>query len=1106
MGFLVNGVSLPVFGEVAFRFGNLFALIIAIAFGPLWGTLSAVVASAGGVPHDVFLAAAEAFAVGWMVRRGLMPVSADLLFWLLIGAPCLAIVGFWIHGEPASLVWLRVAHQPTNGVLTAVLAEVLLMVWSRRLPGPRRLLPERRRRLRRQLAHWLALATIVPLLAVGLRSGRDISSTRLEDRQRSLVHTSDVVAQRLEDHLLRHRRAVEQTARFLEGENWEQLGLVSGQLESVRSAYPDFSTLLVAAADGAVRTGSPAIGPSGQTWWSANVSERGYFRRPMATGEPFISDVFLGRGFGSGAIIAVSAPVLGHSGQPIGVVEGSMDVRIFHDLARHVGLESTELLVLDRFERVLYSTHEARYPTLSDVADTTLGAALGEGLRANFTYERGEAQDRETLLVGRSDVGVAGWRVISQTRMGEVESAAQGSYLAVAFGLLAGIALATVVASGIAALVTRPLEQLARVVRRLDTDTTAPELPRVGSTAPRETAELVEGFAAMAVRLEHGYGQLRDILDEREALNWELEQVLADLDERVRERTHELAEARRRAEDLQEQYRSLIEGIEAIVWEFDLGEGRFTFVSRRVREISGREPEELYADPKLWRGILPKEHRREILGRVHDAIRRGQNHEIEYEIFTPDGERRWLRNVTRLLEGEQGRPRALRGVILDVTAIHRDQENQLRRRQLESVGTLAGGIAHDFNNLLTAILGNLGLADLAIQGGEPRHRISEHLESIGRASQKARDLSQKLLTFSKGGLPIQKPMPAEELFRNLDALVAGDSGIDADTELAPDLWLLRADRDQLRQVIEELIRNAVQAMPEGGQLRISARNVELGSGTGEPLDAPGLEPGRYVRMEVKDEGTGIARDDLAKVFDPYYTTKAGGRGFGLATAYSIVGNHGGHIEVRSSAGRGTVVILWLPAAGPSEVGSRPSAASSAEPGRVLLMDDEAAVLQVGQMMLRHLGWNVTTAREGREAVAAYGKALEAGHPFDLVISDLTVPRGMGGGEAIRRLRRIDPGVRAIVCSGYSNDPVMASCRRHGFVAVVAKPFSMAELKGAIAEAMAANPPTDDEMVPGQAVQGAAKPSAAAPDASLEEGEHGPSAEDVAGSPSTSAVL
>lgn len=387
-------------------------------------------------------------------------------------------------------------------------------------------------------------------------------------------------------------------------------------------------------------------------------------------------------------------------------------------------------------------------------------------------------------------------------------------------------------------------------------------------------------------------------------------------------------------------------------------------------------------------------------------------------------------------------------VFRDITERRKMQERLLNAEKIESLGVLAGGIAHDFNNLLNAIMGNIDLAMLSAGEGA---EISECLERADKATLRARDLTTQLLTFSRGGAPIRKAASITDLIRDSADFALRGSNSRSLFFFAVDLYKADIDEGQISQVVNNLVLNAAQAMPKGGTVRISADNVEI-----TPVSAGELKPGAYVRITVSDEGTGITREHLKRIFEPYFTTKAKGSGLGLATSYSIVRSHEGSIEVESEIGKGTTMRVYLPAALTAEAeGFMPSPpARSSGAGRVLVMDDEEAIRKTTGLMLKRLGYDAELAADGKEAAARYEQALRQGRRFDIVIMDLTIPGGTGGKEAMARLLEIDPLVKGIVSSGYSSDAIMANYRQNGFAAVLAKPYRSSDLAAALQKALA----------------------------------------------------
>jgi PAS domain S-box-containing protein len=406
--------------------------------------------------------------------------------------------------------------------------------------------------------------------------------------------------------------------------------------------------------------------------------------------------------------------------------------------------------------------------------------------------------------------------------------------------------------------------------------------------------------------------------------------------------------------------------------------------------------------------------------------------------------------VERLIEGNPapilvGKGNCVGAVLVfrDVTEKVRAEEQLLNGMKLESLGILAGGIAHDFNNFLAGILGNISLAKLSV---EPENKACGRLAAAEKAVLRAKELASKLLTFSKGGTPIRKPVPVEEIVKDSAYLAMMGSNCRCEFVLPEGLWPAIADAGQMGQVINNLVINAVQAMPGGGTLRIRAENAAI-----RQDEIPHVKAGDYVKIDVLDHGIGIPKENLAKIFDPFFTTKEKGSGLGLATSYNILKSHGGNIFAESTPGAGTAFHCYVPAVRGCVPGKETREGETAVrgKGRILVMDDEEMILDVAGGMLEHLGYEPFFARDGAEAILCYIHDLDAGKPFDAVIMDLTIPGGMGGEEAARKLLELVPDAKVIVSSGYSNDPVMAEYARHGFRGVVVKPYRIEELSRAL---------------------------------------------------------
>jgi PAS domain S-box-containing protein len=404
---------------------------------------------------------------------------------------------------------------------------------------------------------------------------------------------------------------------------------------------------------------------------------------------------------------------------------------------------------------------------------------------------------------------------------------------------------------------------------------------------------------------------------------------------------------------------------------------------------------------------------------------------------------------------EFGGKQAVVFTIVDVTELDRLRDEFAKAQKLDSIGVLAGGLAHDFNNILTAVLGNISLARLCT---EDRREVDEALDRSEAACLRARDLASQLLTFAKGGDPSPEPTDVLELLREAVRMATAGSSVAAMFSTESTLPLAFVDPGQILQAFSNIAINAVQAMGDGGTLSLRTRSVVIGTGTdysegGLPAD---LAEGSYIAVDFQDQGTGIAPELLGRIFDPYVTTKRKGSGLGLAICYSILKRHRGAISVSSELGRGSLFTVYLPAARPDAIRmesgadrERAQGRSSRKPsfgkGAVLLMDDELAIRSTTEKMLNRLGYEPTLCDSGDAAVEAFATAREGGRPFIAVILDLTVPAGMGGVEAAKLIREIDPTVRLFVSSGYAETPVLADYASYGFDGVIAKPYGIEEL-------------------------------------------------------------
>ena len=387
----------------------------------------------------------------------------------------------------------------------------------------------------------------------------------------------------------------------------------------------------------------------------------------------------------------------------------------------------------------------------------------------------------------------------------------------------------------------------------------------------------------------------------------------------------------------------------------------------------------------------------------------------------------------------------------DTTERKRNEEERLTTSKLESLGTLAGGIAHDLNNILTVISGNIGLAQ--VEAPPDAGSLLSFLSKAGQAAEHAAHLSSQLLTFSKGGAPLKRVVSISGVIGHAAEFSLYGSNLRADIDIPVDLWKSEVDPGQIEQVVNALLLNAREAMPDGGTVRISAHNVVLEEKAGTPLPS-----GRYIKVMIADRGEGIPEELATKIFDPYFTNKPTGSGLGLSISYSIVKKHGGILHLENSSPEGSTFTFYLPATDRAATALEPRVTERAfnfNHQKVLVMDDEAAIRDLTSQLLGTLGYEVTVVPDGLEAVKVYERAMRKGENFQAVILDATIRGGMGGLATIERLRSVDANVNAIICSGYSDEAALSQFLAYGFRSALPKPFTRRELADALQRAFEA---------------------------------------------------
>ncbi|MBN1546022.1 MAG: PAS domain S-box protein [Syntrophaceae bacterium] len=564
---------------------------------------------------------------------------------------------------------------------------------------------------------------------------------------------------------------------------------------------------------------------------------------------------------------------------------------------------------------------------------------------------------------------------------------------------------------------------------------------------------------------------IHDITD-RKLMEEEIQWMNAELQQTVAERTAELLKANRALEDdiaqriqaeeslreSERKYREMAELLPETVFECDIN-GRLTFVNGKFTESFGYGREDLEKGLTIYQVLIPED--RVKAGESLNRILKGEpKRGSEYTVLRKDGSSFPILSYSSPIM-DQGHYVGVRGVVVDISDLKRVEAELLKVQKLESVGILAGGIAHDFNNLLATILGYIDLTRMNVP---PDGKNDKNLERARAACLQAAELTKRLITFSIGGDPLLKPVSLAGVVEDAIDHVLRDSSWLCKMILAEGLWPVSGDDGHLKQVAHHLIANAREAMPGGGVITVSAENFVVDERTDLPLPK-----GAYVKWSVMDSGSGIPPENLSRIFDPYFTTKdrgsEKGMGLGLAICYSVVKRHHGLILVESESGMGATFNVYLPAGDSPDIALQKanvpfdiiSKREAMPQAKILLMDDEGYILELLREMLGAFGYGVETAENGNEAVALFRRAKVNQQPFAAVILDLEMPDGRGGLYVMQRLLEIDPSVKAIVASGYSNDPVLHDFGTHGFMGAIAKPFTLESLGRVLEEVIGVAP-------------------------------------------------
>lgn len=501
--------------------------------------------------------------------------------------------------------------------------------------------------------------------------------------------------------------------------------------------------------------------------------------------------------------------------------------------------------------------------------------------------------------------------------------------------------------------------------------------------------------------------------------------------------------AERALMESEKRFRELADQLPQTVFEADV-DGRLTFANSHAFESYGYSQDDLARGINVFDLIIPadRERARDVVASI--VFRGGLSSGSEYSARRKDGTTLPVVIYTAPIVRD-GETVGMRGIVMDISERKRLEEETLRREKMESVGLLAGGFAHDFNNLLVPVLSGSTLAHHIVQSStlpsSEKGELLKLLNDMEAASVRASRLTRKMIALSKGSPIVKETASISELVRETSEVVLSGSSVRVVFSISESCSSCDVDKTQIEQVISNLVTNSKQAMDGGGHLHVSMDEVDVGHASNLPL-----KRGSYLRISIRDEGPGIPPEVLPKIFEPYFTTKgAKGTGLGLATSFNIVKNHGGHLAVESKPGRGTTFHIYLPAS-TRQARAESRAGNSVVPGqgRILVMDDEDIIRTLAVKVLGNLGYGCDCAENGEDAIKMFMRARQSGNPYSAVILDLTVKAGMGGLETLEVLRELDPEIKAIASSGYSEvaPDVLAE---QGFQDTLPKPYSISAL-------------------------------------------------------------
>jgi len=1036
LGLLGNYLALPLFFGADFLFGSSAVLLVLYFFGLSCGLAAAVAVNVytcvlWGHPYGFIIFILEALFVGLFIRGGRRNLLLlDGLFWLFIGIPLNCLIYYVVLHMDVTTTAFIVLKQGINGIFNALLASLAI----NHLPMHRFLGRSQERRtvsLQETIFNLLVALVLVPAISLTIMQikgeMRQIETTMVADLQTLSLNIQTHLNSWYRQSLL----PVAELARDAGNPGGTSPEDLQHEVEILKKSFPDFHTLHVENASAITIACAPAVNERGSTI-GVNFADRAWFKEAKAGLKPVLSDVLLGNRVTLFPTVILSVPVL-NGNQFLGTATASLNLRRINGFLEPYGKgREVKITLTDSNGRVIASNAPERLPM--QVWDWKKGGIISPVNASVYRWSPDEKNLPSMTRWKRSyfvqeiriDRDIP-WSLVIESPIAPYQKHVFAIYAQNLSIMTVLIILTLLLALALSRWLAKPLVKLATVTTDLPDKITTHQSIDWPESAAAEIDSLIGNYQSMTRALERNFQELE-----------EHGNALAKTNEELKSEISDRQQAEMALRNSEAKYRSLIDNASEAILLFD-HYGNIREANLEMQKMLG------YGKGELLHLHLSAIHPSDEMGRINIAfeeyVRAGKGSLLNSWLLARDGSRVPVDITASKVEyaGEI----IIQGIFKDITDRLKTDAERLKMSKLESLGTLAGGIAHDFNNILTAIMGNISLS--RVQANNPE-KVAKRLEEAENAAARAKDLTQQLLTFARGGDPVKKNIRVGSLLKEAAGFAIHGSAVKCKFVLADNLWPVQADEGQLSQVIHNLVLNAVQAMANGGTITVVAKNVD---------SLP--EGKRFVEISVADTGTGIPGHLLQRVFDPYFTTKQQGSGLGLATCYSIIKKHDGNITVESTPDKGSIFYVSLPAAEQVEK-TEPDACLevSRGTGRVLVMDDEEMVRMTAKAALEELGYLVECTENGSAAVELYRRRKEEGNSFVAVIMDLTIPGGIGGKEAINSLIQIDPKVKAIVSSGYASDPVMANYREYGFCAVLSKPYRLQEMSKALQVSLNAN--------------------------------------------------